>query len=91
VRTLGPAFDKIIYDTPATVKAVLQTHAKVNGYAIFVHSSTPTRVVYVCSKSSNRDATWQVYTIYSGIRIQSPGTRYMNRAHWTSVLDLAIV
>jgi hypothetical protein len=74
---LGPAFDEAIYDTPATVKAALQAHAKVNRYAISCNSSTPTRAVYVCSKSGNHDARNQGL-VHESKRRKGTGTTKTN-------------
>jgi hypothetical protein len=53
--TLGPAFEEATYTSLASVKAALQAYAKENGYAISINSTTPKRVIYVCSKAGNHD------------------------------------
>ena len=71
---LGPPPPTGQYSDLAEIKALLQAHARDNGYAITGDSSTPKRAAWVCSKSGKYNNKCKAQDVHPTKRRRNTGT-----------------
>jgi len=71
---LGPLFDEAVYKDFATIKAALQEHARINGFAISVHSSREQRAIFKCTKGGKYDDRGKDLTVHTSRQRRNTST-----------------
>jgi hypothetical protein len=71
---LGPPFGEAVFKDFATIKAALQEHARINGFAISVHSSREQRAIFKCTKGGKYDDRGKDPTVHTSRQRRNTST-----------------
>jgi hypothetical protein len=72
--TFSLLFNKAIYKDFATIKAALQEHAWINGFAISIHSFKEQRAIFKCTKGGKYDDCSKDPTVYTSKQRRNTST-----------------